>query len=482
MPQTSLKTSHKVADSGRPLKSSVLRVLLIAMLYPTPLFSQDVEIHGFISQGYLKTVGASFFEALKNGDPNPKAGGSNFLGPTKRGSWEFAEVGLNFSTVLDDDLSVGLQLFARDLGELGSFAFELDWGFVDYNWFEQFSIRLGRIKMPYGLYGEYRDLDLVRPSVLMPQAVYFESLRDLQAAFDGVEFYGTLDGAGESIGSFDYNLFAGSVIGPATRSKSSTALFFNNRAFYTGEGNQLFEVGDNSHNPYMFGGSLQWSTPVDGLVLNFSSVYYLAMIKVLLADDFTEQLERIGQLPEDYQQEVTYRCKVAFTVGSLEYTHDDLVLAAEYSVYYGEFQSTGAPLVPHSDLYQERYYIQASYRLSQNVQISGYYGYQRDPRDVYRPLPDRLLGRERPAEVDTPPADWTATHPGETYAYDKVKMSDYQSDYSAAIRFDLNDFWIIKFEGHLMHGTEQIYAKLNPNNPEGEEWWYLFAAKSTMVF
>ena len=25
-------------------------------------------------------------------------------------------------------------------------------------------------------------------------------------------------------------------------------------------------------------------------------------------------------------------------------------------------------------------------------------------------------------------------------------------------------------------------TNFNPNHPEGEEWWYLFALKSTMVF
>jgi hypothetical protein len=464
------------------LRGLALLAGLLGVLVALPAYSQDVEVHGFISQGYLKTYGQSYFDGVLQGEDNPQTGGSNFLGPTKRGSWEFAEVGINFGTSISDDMRVGLQLFARDLGQLGNFQFELDWAFADYAFRDNLNFRLGRIKMPYGLYGEYRDLDIVRPSVLLPQSVYFEALRDLQVAFDGVEIYGNLDPGSSTLGHFDYTLFGGAIMGPAVRSKSSTALFFNNRAFYTGGGNAIFAIEDNSFNPYMIGGSLQWNTPWEGLLIKSSTVYYKAVIHATVADGFIGQLEQIGQLPSSFSQNQQYKTEVMFSVGSIEYTLDDLVLAAEYARYYGEFHSNNAPLIPHTDLNQERYYLQASYRLSELVQISGYYGFQRDPRDYYRRFPDRFLGRKAPPEVNTAPTGWDQAHPGETYNYETEKFDEYQSDYSLAVRFDVNDFWVLKCEGHLMHGTEGVYMMLNPNHPEGEEWWYLFALKSTMVF
>ena len=57
--------------------------------------AQDMEIHGFLSQGYLKSTG------------------NNYLAKTKAGSWEYAEAAVNFATSVTDELSMGLQFFTR---------------------------------------------------------------------------------------------------------------------------------------------------------------------------------------------------------------------------------------------------------------------------------------------------------------------------------------------------------------------------------
>src|SRR5262245_34093993 len=64
-----------------------------------PSSSFQLELHGFVSQGYLLSSG------------------NNYLAETtERGSLEFSEVGLNFTAQLTDDLRAGVQLFAHDLG------------------------------------------------------------------------------------------------------------------------------------------------------------------------------------------------------------------------------------------------------------------------------------------------------------------------------------------------------------------------------
>ena len=89
---------HRVLNS-HGWKALVMVALCIPATYAQ---AQVVDIHGFISQGFIKSTG------------------NNYLGETLDGEWEFTETGINFATELTDDLRVGAQLFARDLGPLGN--------------------------------------------------------------------------------------------------------------------------------------------------------------------------------------------------------------------------------------------------------------------------------------------------------------------------------------------------------------------------
>ena len=75
-------------------------------------FAVDVaglDVHGLLSQGYVKTTG------------------NNFFANTKNGSYQFNEFALNFNKDLYDRLHIGAQLFARDLGDTGNDRLEIDW-------------------------------------------------------------------------------------------------------------------------------------------------------------------------------------------------------------------------------------------------------------------------------------------------------------------------------------------------------------------
>ncbi len=71
--------------------------------------ANQIQIHGFISQGYLKTDKNDFYFAK-----------------TEDGTFEYNEMGINFASELTDDLRVGVQFLSRDLGELGNN--EVDFG------------------------------------------------------------------------------------------------------------------------------------------------------------------------------------------------------------------------------------------------------------------------------------------------------------------------------------------------------------------
>ena len=73
-----------------------------------------LDIHGFLSQGYLQS------------DHN------NFLADTEEGTFEFREYAINASSNLTDQLRIGAQLFGRDFGDFGNDEIVLDWGFADF--------------------------------------------------------------------------------------------------------------------------------------------------------------------------------------------------------------------------------------------------------------------------------------------------------------------------------------------------------------
>jgi hypothetical protein len=71
---------------------------------------------------------------------------------------------------------------------------------------------------------------------------------------------------------------------------------------------------------------------------------------------------------------------------------------------------------------------------------------------------------------------------------DRKGRDAWQHDYALTLRFDLNEFWLLKLEGHLMRGTagldDSINKGLNGNLPlnQLERTWAVFLAKSTVYF
>ena len=48
---------------------------------------------------------------------------------------------------------------------------------------------MGRIKTAYGLYNTTRDVPFTRPSIILPQSIYFERTRNLTVSADGADIY-----------------------------------------------------------------------------------------------------------------------------------------------------------------------------------------------------------------------------------------------------------------------------------------------------
>lgn len=283
--------------------------------------SDGVEVHGFASQGFILTTENDY---LADG--------------TTKGSFEFSEIGINFTRDLTDTLRLGLQLFAQDLGPTGNYDAKVDWFYVDYRPRDWLGIRAGRLKIPYGLYNEIQDVDAARVPVLLPQSVYPLQSREILFAQTGAELYGFL--RSPAFGALDYRLFGGTI--------------FLDAASLTPPGAQFdleFRV------PYVVGGRLLWETPLDGLRVGGSVE--------------TVRLDTTVLIPGAGSIEIENRSWLWAASG--EYAIADVTIAAEYSRWSGKQRSNNAMLSPPLEATSERGYVMASYRITPWFQPGAYY-------------------------------------------------------------------------------------------------------------
>ncbi len=150
---------------------------LATMLLAAPgLQAEAPQLHGFASQGLLVSDGNSFY------------------GSSEGGTWRLREVGLNLSYRPAPRLLLSAQGLLRQAGE-----HDLPPATVDYLFMgltlsstldRQDDLLVGRIKLPLGFYNETRDVPVTRPSIFLPQSIYFDRTRDLALSADGLLWVG----------------------------------------------------------------------------------------------------------------------------------------------------------------------------------------------------------------------------------------------------------------------------------------------------
>ena len=132
----------------------------------------SVDIHGFVSQGFILTSE------------------NEFLAKSKGGSFELSEAAVNITHSPLENLRLGFQLFVHELGPTGNYQPQFDWYYLDYRFADWLGVRVGRTKMPFGLYNEVNDVDVARVPILLPQSIYQVDHREFIYAQTGAEVYG----------------------------------------------------------------------------------------------------------------------------------------------------------------------------------------------------------------------------------------------------------------------------------------------------
>lgn len=399
----------------------LLLILFLALPWGAWAFDiSEVSVHGFISQGYLKSQE------------------NNWLADSKDGTTQLNEAGLTFSTDVSDNLRIGMQLLARDLGDEGNNEVLLDWGFADYRVRDWFGVRAGKVKTPIGIYNEGRDSDFLRPMAFLPQSIYDENKRNLMVATQGAGLYGNLSLG--MLGDLDYNFVYGSL---NFTDDSGQARGLEAQAISTAKARGLGTVTDfSADNEYATGGSLVFNTSLDGLRLGASLFEGKTNFDITLLDVNTGLISHAEGQGRNEE----------FWVASLEYALPWLVLSAEYTEATQGQQMFGMPVSKATSM---GYYGMLTARLHEQLSLSVLY-------DTYYADKDDKDGKKLVAQGKPDHLGW-------------------RKDLGIGLRYDINRNWLLKAEWHTLEGGALGLPVYNPGVPIKEDWEY-FVVKTSFNF
>jgi hypothetical protein len=205
--------------------------------------------------------------------------------------------------------------------------------------------------------------------------------------------------------------------------------------------------------PYDAGGRLMYQPPIEGLQLGASLQFLRFDFDFTPSAEQRMQYEMTGQLPAGSSGDITAKLPAMLWVGSVEYQHERLQLAAEYGQQHFKYETN--LLLPQTKVTNHAGYLMGSYQVNNWFTPGVYYSAL---------FPDKSTTAEPGAPA----------HP----------RSAYQHDVAATLRYDINSNWLLKVEGHYMHGTAGLQRELNGGQPRYAltKDWGVFLVKTTAYF
>jgi len=372
---------------------------LIAFLWLAPIglqaqdfevFDRKVQVHGFVSQGYVYTSGNNWLTMTSNGSGSPG----------------MTDMGLNMSSSVTDKLRIGVQVYDRNLGQLGQYHASVDWAMGDYRFKRWLSFRGGKVKTTLGLYTDTQDLDFLHTFALMPQGMYPVDLRDANIAHLGGDVYGTARLA-HKLGSLSYTGYVG---------HRSDSIYSAYPYFLAARGTTERRYGGRQ-----LGADLRWETPLKGLLVGLSRL--------------NENISGFGLRGGLPNLEET-KGKADFTNQFYgEYVRGNLRLDAEYKRFHRDHLIRNLTAEDKTNVHT--WYIAGSYRVMKRLELGSYYSNY---------------------TITSTFLNLTDTSLPQGHDYDKVVSG----------RVDINRFLYAKVEGHFMDGygfgpyPNGFYPQQNP--------------------
>lgn len=368
---------------------------------------QNLQIHGFASQSWLKSSENNVFGKSSS----------------DIGSFDFRELGINASMRPHSNLQISVQGISRWAGKGSPGNFRLDYGFIDYTFLSgessQLGIRLGRMKNPLGFYNDTRDVPFTRPSILLPQSIYFDRTRKLALAADGVHLYGEYR---TDLGDIS---FQGGTVRPLVRGLEAEAAVFGTQL-------QGHLTPDMSYvgriNYELDGGRFRLAVSATELNMGFAPG---------VGDKVSEGKIRFIPL-----------------VFSAQYNAERWSLTSEYALRNLKYDfMTG----PNMHFTGESYYFQGAYRFT--PEWEGFVRY-----DVLYTNRDDRNGKEYAAASHRP-------------AYTR-----FAKDLTAGVRWNITPEFMVRAEYHRVNGTAWLSILDNPSISDQAQHWDLFSILGSYRF
>lgn len=380
----------------------------------------DLQIHGFASQGYITTSDNDVFGNSDNG-----------------GSFGLTEAGLNVSVRPLPKLQLSAQVLSRRAGKGNSGMPRLDYAILDYQLYSydanQYGIRIGRLKNPFGFYNETRDVAHTRPSILLPQSIYFDRTRNLGLSGDSVQLYG--ETAIGNLGTFSTQF---GVWWPIVSDRDTEVSLIapgpsghlKREASYIGRG--IFETNDKRLRLGISGIWLNTSYDPQGAIdpiragaLQFTPIYF-----------------------------------------SAQYNAERWSITSEYALRHFKYGHTfgDTMLLNKADFFGESYYVQGEYRFTPKWEAFIRYDV------LYTDRSDRS-GKDFAAEM-------LAQHKLEI-----VPHSRFAKDITVGLRWNVTPEFMLRAEYHRVNGTGWL-SRLDNTPAEGptSQHWDLYAIQASYRF
>ena len=294
----------------------------------------DVVIHGFGGWSYGKT----------NNNP--------YLSGNKQGNYSHANFYLNVNANLSQRLSIISQIgtVQSDIDKEGT-KFFFDYAFAQWSLSDSVKIRMGKVKHPFGIYGEVNKVGTLRPFYHLPQGTYGPHAT-VGEGVNGFSLTGSL--ITKKRFELSYDIYFGQLRADANIANICGFVISQNPVYYNDEIRHLERVTDD-----LVGGRLTIMLPVEGITLGVSG--YVGNIN---------KIEPEGAPGYDGPS----NCMNFF----FEFLISKILFRSEYSYIKNEFDMGSDSLIPRMQPKQKSFYVEAAVKLSNQLQVVARYDWFHD--------------------------------------------------------------------------------------------------------
>ncbi len=367
---------------------------------------ENVQIHGFMNQ--------AFFHSSDN----------NVYGQSDDGiSPGLTEIGLNVNYQPFDRLRLAAQGLYRRSGDVDTGSVRLDYGLADLTVFDydrgKIGLRGGRIKIPFGIYNETRDVAFTHPTIFLPQGIYFDRSRSLLISADGGSFY-----AEQRTGFGDFN-FKFNVGLPSNDLDEIKNVVLGTR---------------NAHGEFKTKPAIATQ-----LTYELNGGEYLFAISYMNLDfDYDPAAGEALRKSDTHIQPLMF---------SAQYNGEQFTLTGEYQYRwnsFGNFAPQGGKFITES------WYVEGSYRILPQLQATVRYDTILTDKDDKAGIGAMRLGL-----------------PG---------YVSYAKDWMFGLRWDITPSWMVRGEYHCVNGTAWLPQADNLDPRKNVQDWDLYGLELSFKF